>query len=68
LFDPVKKTEGRIMLNKSVERKLEYHDQILYSPQIASALMYMLWGIYKKYLPTSENKEIIPYGGGTYIL
>jgi hypothetical protein len=65
---PVKKTEGKIMLDKSAERKLDYKDQIYWSPQIASACMYLLWGMYKKYLPASENSEIIPAGGGTWIM
>jgi hypothetical protein len=65
---PVKKTDGRIKLDKSSEKKLEYNDQILYSTQLSSAFMYMLWGMYKKYLPASENKEIVPSGGGTYMM
>jgi hypothetical protein len=56
------------MLDKSSERKLEYIDQILYSTQIPSAFMYLLWGMYKKYLPASENQEITPSGGGTYLM
>jgi hypothetical protein len=59
---PVKRHEGKIMLDKSSERELEYKDQIYWSTQLATASMYLFWGEYKKYLPESDYN---PTGGST---
>lgn len=54
---PLKKTDGKIELDKSSEVKLDYSEQAFWSTQIASAYMYLLWGEYYKYLP-SNHKDI----------
>lgn len=54
---PLKRSDGRIYLDKSSEKELEYEDQAMYSTQIATAYMYLLWGEYKKLLPASDNPE-----------
>lgn len=54
-FTPLRKTESTIEMDKTAEKNLSYEDQILYSPQIATAMMYMLFGEFKHLLP-----------GGTY--
>jgi len=51
---PLKRDE-EIKLDKSSEKELELEDQVLYSTQIASGLMYLLWGEYNRYLPASDN-------------
>jgi hypothetical protein len=51
-MSPLKRTEGGIELDKTAEKKLDFKDQALWSPQIASALMYMLFGLYEKLLPS----------------
>ena len=63
---PLKRHEGKVMLDKSSEKLLEYKDQRLYSTQISSAAMYLFFGEYKKYLPASDNPGALEYGGGTY--
>lgn len=52
---PIKRDEGKILLDKSSEKKLEYEQQAYYSTQIATALMYLLWGEYNKLLPSSDR-------------
>lgn len=52
---PLKRTSGKIELDKSSEKELEYKDQPFYSTQIASALMYLLWGEFKGILPESDR-------------
>lgn len=54
---PIKRSEGKILLDKTSEKILDYKDQRLYSTQIATAFMYLLWGEYKKLLPASDNPE-----------
>lgn len=55
---PLKRTDGRIELDKSSEKLLEYKDQAYYSTQIASAFIYLLWGEYAKtVLPSSDTKR-----------
>lgn len=56
---PLKRTDGKIQLDKSSEKELEYKEQALYSTQLATAFMYLLWGEFKQLLP-SENST----GGG----
>ena len=48
---PIKRTDGRVQLDKSSEKELEYKDQAYYSTQIATAFLYLLWGEYKHLLP-----------------
>lgn len=51
-MSPVKKTDNQIIeLDKSSERKLDYEEQAFWSTQIASAWMYLVFGLYEKYLP-----------------
>lgn len=52
---PIKRTTGKIELDKSSEKELEYKDQALYSTQIATAFMYLLWGEFNKVLPESDR-------------
>jgi len=61
---PLKRTDGMIELDKSSE-KLPFEDQILYSTQIASALMYMLYGEFKKLVPEGDGRSV-PNVTGTY--
>jgi hypothetical protein len=51
-MSPLKRPEGGIELDKAAEKKLDFKDQAMWSPQIASALMYMLFGLYEKLLPS----------------
>jgi hypothetical protein len=60
---PLKREEGKPTLDKSAEKDLEYKDQAFYSPQIATALMYLLWGEFKHYLPDEGSDSIITLGG-----
>jgi hypothetical protein len=62
---PLKRHEGRIMLDKSSERDLDYEDQAMWSTQIFTALLYLLWGEYKQYLPKSGLMDV-PEGAGTF--
>ena len=64
---PLKRNEGKILLDKSSEKELEYKDQRLYSTQLSSALMYLLWGEFKNYLPDSDNPADAGFGGQTFI-
>jgi hypothetical protein len=61
---PLKRTEGRIELDKSSESELDYPDQAMWSTQIFTAAMYLLWGEYKHLLPAYGHH--IPQGAGTY--
>ena len=63
---PLKRHEGRIMLNKSSE-SLPFEDQAYNSTQLASALMYLLWGEYNRLLPDSDLSQDTPQGAGTYM-
>lgn len=63
---PLKRHEGTIILDKSSER-LPFEEQAYNSTQIASALMYLLWGEYSKLLPDSDQGRETPQGSGTYI-
>lgn len=62
---PLKRHEGRIILDKSSER-LPFEEQAYNSTQLASAFMYLLWGEYSKLLPDTDQGMIIPRGAGTY--
>ena len=63
---PLKRNEGRIMLDKSSER-LPFEEQALNSTQLSSAFMYLLWGEYNKLLPDSDLSQETPKGAGTYM-
>jgi hypothetical protein len=52
---PLKKTDGKVELDKSSEAKLDYEEQAFWSTQIASAYLYLLWGEYHKYLPSNHK-------------
>ena len=63
---PIKRDEGRIFLDKSSER-LPFEEQAYNSTQLASALMYLLWGEYNKLLLDSDLSQEAPKGAGTYM-
>jgi len=63
---PLKRHEGRIMLDKSSE-SLPFDEQAYNSTQLASALMYLLWGEYNKLLTDSDLSQEAPKGAGTYV-
>jgi hypothetical protein len=48
---PMKKEKGIPTLDKSSE-KMAYHLQAENSTQIATALMYLVYGLYNKFLPS----------------
>jgi hypothetical protein len=55
-MSPLKKTtDGTYELDKSSETRLDYKDQAWYSTQIPSALMYLVFGKYEKWLPSKNN-------------
>ena len=54
---PLKRHEGEILIDKSAEKNLPYEQQALYSPQIATALMYMLYGEFKNVLPQFAGSD-----------
>jgi hypothetical protein len=56
---PLKRHEGEIMIDKSSEKNLPYEQQALYSPQLATAFMYLLFGEFKSLLPQYSG-----YDGG----
>ncbi|MCL1942553.1 MAG: hypothetical protein FWF54_03265 [Candidatus Azobacteroides sp.] len=62
---PLKRHEGRIWLDKSSE-SLPFDEQIYNSTQIATALLYLLWGEFHKLLPDSDQDTVVPQGAGTY--
>lgn len=62
---PLKKGTKEIELDKSSE-KLDFEDQAMYSTQISSALMYLLWGKFNHLAPASDRAQISPQGAGTY--
>lgn len=50
-MSPLKRKDGQIFLDKSSEDKLSLEDQAFWSTQIATSLMYMLYGLYQKFMP-----------------
>ena len=50
-MSPLKKTDGVVQLDKSSEKTLPFDQQATLSPQIATALMYLVFGLYEGYLP-----------------
>ncbi|MDL2215266.1 hypothetical protein LJC00_03665 [Dysgonomonas sp. OttesenSCG-928-M03] len=63
---PLKKGSKEVELDKSSERELEFEDQAMYSTQLSSALMYLLWGKFKQFAPDSDQIDVMPQGAGTY--
>lgn len=63
---PLKRDGKRLELDKSSE-KLEFDEQVMYSTQLSSAFMYLLWGMFNNLLPSSDRKKPTPQGAGTYI-
>jgi len=56
-MSPLKLEKGNwIELDKTSEIKLEYEEQVWYSTQLTSALMYLLFGLYEKYKPSSGSE------------
>ncbi|MEA4975716.1 MAG: hypothetical protein VB046_08280 [Paludibacter sp.] len=62
---PLKRYEGKIFLDKSSER-LPFEQQAYNSTQLASAVMYLLWGEFSKLLPDTDQGKISQQGSGTY--
>lgn len=54
-MSPLKRNEGKIELDKSSEKKLDLKDQAFWSTQIATSLMYLLFGLYEKFLPNKPE-------------
>jgi len=65
-MSPLKRNEGKIILDKSSEKLLEYKDQRFYSTQMSSAFMYLLWGEFNHLLPESDRHASTPGVGGTW--
>lgn len=62
---PLKRTAGEVELDKSSEKR-PFEEQAFGSTQIASALMYLLWGEFsRKYLNVSDHHDISGYAGFT---
>lgn len=56
---PIKKTEDNfIELDKSSERRLDYEDQVRWSTQLCTSLMYLLWGLYHDLKPKGDPTTI----------
>lgn len=49
-YTSLKPTAGEIEMDKTPEKNLSYKDQVLYSPQIASAMTYLIFGEYSSIL------------------
>jgi hypothetical protein len=64
-YSPLKRHEGKILLDKKSEKELEYKDQAYNSTQLGTAFMYLLWGEYNKLLPESDRAAEYE-GSGTY--
>lgn len=62
---PLKKSDGKIELDKSSEEKYDFKDQPLNSTQIFTAAMYLFWGEYHRLLPKNGYNDI-PLSGGTW--
>lgn len=58
-MSPKKKSDSVfIELDKSAEKRLDPEDQVYWSPQIATSMMYLLWGLFEKYLPDAKPEEV----------
>ncbi|MCT4602478.1 MAG: hypothetical protein N4A59_06215 [Marinifilum sp.] len=49
-----KRDDGMIELDKTAEKKLDYSDQAMYSPQIATAATYLVFGLYHDLTPEAD--------------
>jgi hypothetical protein len=58
---PLKKTAGQIELDKSSEIDVATKHQATRSTQLATALMYLLFGLYANLLPSSKLKQAPDY-------
>ena len=57
-MSPLKRTDGVIELDKSAEKKLDYEDQAYWSPQIATASMYLFFGLFEKFMPNAAKQSV----------
>jgi len=55
---PVKRDDGKIEMDKSSEKKVSMEYQAGLTPQLPSALTYLLFGLYEKLLPKEMKKGI----------
>lgn len=56
-MSPLKREKGNwIELDKTSEVKLDHEDQVWYSTQLPSALIYLLFGLYEKFKPTPAKE------------
>ena len=53
---PLKKTGGVVELDKTTEKTLKYEQQVRRSPQLATALMYLLFGEFENVIPSSDRE------------
>lgn len=53
-MSPLKRTDGQVELDKTTEKTLPFEDQVYWSPQIATALMYLLFGKFSNQLPNRK--------------
>jgi hypothetical protein len=60
-MSPLKKTDGVVQLDKSAEKTLPFDQQATLSPQIATACMYLIFGLYEGYLP-GKYKTLSDFG------
>ena len=51
-------SDNWIEMDKSPERKLDYHDQAMYSPQLASAATYLVFHLYGHLKPEADPENI----------
>lgn len=51
-------SDNWIEMDKSPERKLDYHDQAMYSPQLASAATYLVFQLYGHLKPEADPDTI----------
>lgn len=57
-MSPLKRDKGNwTELDKSSEVKLDYEDQVWYSTQLPSALMYLVFGLYEKLTPSAPKND-----------
>lgn len=57
-MSPRKKSDNVfIELDKSTEKNLDKESQVYYSPQIATAMMYLLFGLFEKWMPSGKPES-----------
>lgn len=57
-----RKTDSMVEMDKSAEYKLPFNEQAMYSPQIYTALCYLLWGLFSDHMPETNGINFIPEG------